>query len=122
MRKIALPHEGLDTLYGAHDANLKHIESLLDVEIRTQGDELIVEGEKSGEQRVEHLFEQLTSLLSDGYDLASADVKTAAGLVVVNPKVDLRERDGMKLVRCELTADAIRSLTTHAERNAVRTP
>ena len=91
MKKIALPHEGLDTLYGAHDANLKHIESLLDVEIRTQGDELIVEGERSGEQRVEHLFEQLTSLLSDGYDLASADVKTAAGLVVDNPKVDLRE-------------------------------
>jgi phosphate starvation-inducible PhoH-like protein len=91
MKKIALPHEGLDMLYGAHDANLKHIESLLDVEIRTQGDELIVEGEKSGEQRVEHLFDQLTSLLSDGYELASSDVKTAAALVVDNPKIDLRE-------------------------------
>jgi len=90
MKKIALPHEGLDTLYGAHDANLKHIESLLDVEIRTQGDELIVEGDKGGEQRVEHLFDQLTSLLSDGYELASADVKTAAALVVDNPKIDLR--------------------------------
>jgi phosphate starvation-inducible protein PhoH and related proteins len=91
MRKIALPHEGLDTLYGAHDANLKHIESLLDVEIRTHGDELIVEGEKGGEQRVEHLFDQLTSLMLDGYDLASADIKTAAELVVDNPKVDLRD-------------------------------
>jgi len=91
MKKIALPHEGLDTLYGAHDANLKHIESLLDVEIRTQGDELIVEGEKSGEQRVEHLFDQLTSLMLDGYDLASSDIKTAASLVVDNPTVDLRE-------------------------------
>jgi len=91
MRKIALPHEGLDRLYGAHDANLKHIESLLDVEIRTQGDELIVEGAKSGEQRVEWLFEQLTSLMQGGYDIASADVKTAAELVVDNPTVDLRE-------------------------------
>ena len=91
MRKIALPHEGLDTLYGAHDANLKHIESLLDVEIRTQGDELIVEGGKSGEQRVEWLFDQLTSLMQGGYDLASSDVKTAAELVVDNPTVDLRE-------------------------------
>ena len=45
MKKIALPQEGIETLYGAHDANLKHIESLLGVAIRTQGDELIVEGE-----------------------------------------------------------------------------
>ena len=37
MKKIALPEDGIETLYGAHDANLKHIESLLDVEIRTQG-------------------------------------------------------------------------------------
>jgi phosphate starvation-inducible PhoH-like protein len=91
MKKIALPHEGLDTLYGARDANLKHIESLLDVEIKTQGDELIVEGEKFGEQRVERLFDQLTTLMQDGYDLASSDVKTAADLVVENPNIDLRE-------------------------------
>jgi phosphate starvation-inducible PhoH-like protein len=91
MKKIALPHEGLDTLYGAHDANLKHIESLLDVEIRTQGDELIVDGDRSGEQRVERLFDQLTALMQSGYDLASADVKTAAELVVENPGIDLKD-------------------------------
>jgi phosphate starvation-inducible PhoH-like protein len=91
MKKIALPHEGLDTLYGAHDANLKHIETLLDVEIRTHGDELIVDGNRSGEQRVERLFDQLTALMQGGYDLASADVKTAAELVVENPGIDLRE-------------------------------
>ncbi len=33
------------------------------------------------------------------------------------PKVDLCEHDGMVLVRCELTAETRRSLTTHAERN-----
>ena len=57
MKKIAVPQEGIETLYGAHDANLKHIESLMDVEIRTQGDELIVEGTRGSEQRVERLFE-----------------------------------------------------------------
>ena len=46
MKKIAVPQEGIEILYGPHDANLKHIESLMDVEIRTQGDELIVEGTK----------------------------------------------------------------------------
>jgi hypothetical protein len=37
MKKIPLPQEGLEALYGAHDANLKHIESMLRVDIRKQG-------------------------------------------------------------------------------------
>jgi phosphate starvation-inducible protein PhoH and related proteins len=91
MRRIALPHESLDTLYGAHDANLKHIESLLNVEIRTHGDELIVEGTKGDEQRVERLFDQLTALVQGGYELGGGDVKTAAQLVIDDPTVNLRE-------------------------------
>ena len=91
MKKIALPHEGLDMLYGAHDANLKHIESLLNVELRTHGDELIVEGDRSDEQRVERLFDQLTALMQGGYELGGSDVKTAAELVVDDPNVNLRE-------------------------------
>ncbi|MGH9240531.1 MAG: PhoH family protein [Vicinamibacterales bacterium] len=91
MKKIAVPQEGIEILYGPHDANLKHIESLMDVEIRTHGDELIVEGTRSSEQRVERLFEQLAQLRDSGYELASADVKTAAELVVDDPHVDLRD-------------------------------
>jgi phosphate starvation-inducible protein PhoH and related proteins len=99
MKKIALPQESIATLYGAHDGNLKHIESLFDVAIRTQGDELIVEGEKANEQRVERIFEQLTSLLAEGYELKNGDVKTAAQLVADNGGVNLRDyflRDGQK--------------------------
>jgi phosphate starvation-inducible PhoH-like protein len=81
MKRIAVPHEGIETLYGAHDANLKHIEDLLDVEIRTHGEELIVEGNKGAEQRVEQIFEQLALLRDAGYELMDDDVKTAARLV-----------------------------------------
>ena len=91
MKRIAIPQEGIETLSGAHDTNLKHIEDLLDVEIRTQGDELIVEGNKGAEQRVEQIFEQLALLRDAGYDLSGEDVKTAAQLVVDNPGVDLRD-------------------------------
>ena len=99
MKKIALPQEGIETLYGAHDANLKHIESLLDVEIRTQGDELIVEGQKGDEQRVERIFDQLVGLMQSGYTLVNGDVKTAADLVADNPEIDLRDyfmKEGQK--------------------------
>jgi phosphate starvation-inducible protein PhoH and related proteins len=91
VKKIALPQEGIEILYGAHDGNLKHIESLLGVAIRTQGDELIVEGEKSAEQRVERIFDQLKTLMAEGYELRNGDVKTAAQLIVDDGGVDLRD-------------------------------
>jgi phosphate starvation-inducible PhoH-like protein len=99
MKKIALPQEGIETLYGAHDGNLKHIEALLNVEIRTQGDELIVEGDKSAEHRVERIFDQLSALMAQGYELKNGDVKTAAQLVIDDPSVNLRDyfmREGQK--------------------------
>jgi phosphate starvation-inducible PhoH-like protein len=91
VKKIALPQEGIETLYGAHDGNLKHIESLLGVAIRTHGDELIVEGDKAAEQRVERIFDQLKTLMAEGYQLRNGDVKTAAQLIVDDGGVDLRD-------------------------------
>src|ERR1044071_2735668 len=91
MKRIVLPQAGIETLYGARDANLKHVEALFRVGIRTQGDELIVSGDAADEQRVVKLFEQLSGLLEDGYSLVNGDVKTAAQLVSQNPSVDLRD-------------------------------
>jgi phosphate starvation-inducible PhoH-like protein len=91
MKRIALPQEGIETLYGAHDANLKHIEALLNVTIRTQGDELIVEGDKADEQRTVHIFEQLKNVMDEGYTLGNGDVQTAARLLIDNAQLDLRD-------------------------------
>ena len=91
MKKISLPEEGIETLYGAHDANLKHIEGLLDVSLRTQGTEITVEGDPAAERRAEQIFTQLRTLMEEGYQLANGDVKTAAQLIVDNDDVDLRD-------------------------------
>jgi phosphate starvation-inducible PhoH-like protein len=91
MRKIALPSEGIETLYGAHDANLRHIESLLRVQIRTQGSELTVRGNAVGEQRTQLIFDQLGALIDEGYALANGDVQTAAQLLTRNADLDLRD-------------------------------
>ena len=82
MRKISLPEQGIETLYGAHDANLKHIESLLNVDIRTHGSELTVEGDPANEQRAQQIFDQLRALLAEGYSLENGDVKRAAVVFV----------------------------------------
>jgi phosphate starvation-inducible PhoH-like protein len=91
MRKIALPATGIETLYGAHDANLKHIESLLGVHIRTQGSELTVQGDPGDEQRAQLIFDQLRAIMDEGYSLANGDVKTAAQLLAENADLDLRD-------------------------------
>jgi phosphate starvation-inducible protein PhoH and related proteins len=99
MKKIALKQDDVASLYGAHDGNLKHIESLFKVAIRTQGDELIIEGEKGSEQRVERMFDQLSNLMAEGYELKNGDVKTAAQLVADDGTVNLRDyflREGQK--------------------------
>ena len=94
MRKISLPEQGIETLYGAHDGNLKHIESLLNVDIRTHGSELTVEGDPADEQRAQHIFDQLRALMTEGYALDNGDVRTAAELVAENADVDLRDYFG----------------------------
>ena len=91
MKKIALPATGIETLYGAHDANLKHIESILNVDIRTQGSELTVEGDPEAERRAQRIFDGLRTLMESGYLLANGDVKTAADLLAENADVDLRD-------------------------------
>ena len=91
MRTIALPEDRLEMLYGAHDINLKHIESLLHVDIRTQGARLTVEGAPADEQLTERIFDQLRALLDEGFPLANGDVKTAAELLAGNATVDLRD-------------------------------
>ena len=44
LKKIAVPEDGLETLFGAYDENLNQLEALFGVRIRTQGHELIVDG------------------------------------------------------------------------------
>ena len=45
MKRITVPEEGIETLFGSYDENLKHLESLFNVRIRTQGHELLVDGD-----------------------------------------------------------------------------
>src|SRR5689334_16922332 len=91
MKKIALSEEGIENVYGARDANLKHIEALLNVQIRTQGGEITIEGDPKDEVRAQLIFKQLQELRDEGYPLGNGDVKTAAQLLVDNDGVDLRD-------------------------------
>jgi phosphate starvation-inducible PhoH-like protein len=91
MKRISVPEEGIETLFGSYDENLKHLESLFNVRIRTQGHDLLVEGETPDLDKVDRVVGQLSSLMRDGYKLSNADVKTASDLVAQHDDVDLRD-------------------------------
>src|SRR5918912_265120 len=91
MKRITVPEEGIETLFGSYDENLKHLESLFNVRIRTQGHDLLVEGETTDLAKVDRVVGQLASLMRDGYKLSNADVKTASDLVHQDDSVDLRD-------------------------------
>ena len=91
MKRITVPEEGIETLFGVHDENLKHLASLFKVRVRTQGHELMIDGDPSGVEKVERVVGELGSLVRDGYKLSTADVKMAAGMVAQDITVDLRD-------------------------------
>ena len=91
MRKVTVPEAGVSTLFGAYDDNLRQLETLLSVRIRTQGHELMVEGDAANTAKVARLIDQLGALIEEGHSISDKDVKTAAQLVAEDGAVDLRD-------------------------------
>lgn len=91
MRRVAVPEAGMSTLFGAFDDNLRQIEALLNVRIRTQGHELLVEGDAASTAKVARLIEQLGALIDQGHSISDGDVKTAAHLLAEDGGVELRD-------------------------------
>jgi phosphate starvation-inducible PhoH-like protein len=86
-----VPDEGVESLFGSYDENLKHLESLFTVRIRTNGHELVVEGEPADVGRAEKVLDQLVTLMQGGYRLGKGDVKTASQLVLQDENVELSD-------------------------------
>lgn len=86
-----MPDEGVESLYGSYDENLKLLESTFGVRIRTTGSELIVDGDPDDVARTEKVLEQLAGLIRGGYKLAKGDVKTASQLVSQDEHVELAD-------------------------------
>ena len=89
--KISIPDDGIETLFGSYDENLKSLESMFSVRIRTDGHELLVTGEAGSLNKVERAIGQLAVLIREGYELSKGDVRRAAQLVAQDSAVDLHE-------------------------------
>jgi phosphate starvation-inducible PhoH-like protein len=105
MKTIAVPERGVEALFGTHDENLRFLEETLKVRIKSQGSELLVEGDEQGAEIVGEVFQQLAALMKDGYAVSAGDVRLAAELLTRDGGTRLRDylmraavRGGKKVV------------------------
>jgi phosphate starvation-inducible PhoH-like protein len=91
MKRVALPETVAETLFGNHDENLRFLEDNLKVRIKNDGQTLVVEGNDEGEGVVVQLFDQLGSMIKDGYAAAPGDVRVAVQLLSQDPAARLRD-------------------------------
>jgi len=90
MRRITMPDEGIETLFGSLDENLRSLEAALGVKLKTSGHDVVIDGEPDDVARAERAFAQLAGLLRDGYRFERGDVKTAARLLTSTPAIELQ--------------------------------
>ena len=105
MRRINVPERGVEALFGNHDENLRFLEETQRVRIKNEGQALVVEGDPRGEEVTAQVFEQLGSLMKDGYTVSAGDVRLAAELLTQDGGTRLRDyllksavRGGKKVV------------------------
>jgi phosphate starvation-inducible PhoH-like protein len=91
MRKIAVPDEGIESFFGSYDENLRSLETQFRVQIRTDGHELLVDGDPADIDRVERVVGQFAALMREGYRFGKGEVKAATQLAAQDPAVDLRD-------------------------------
>src|SRR5512142_206495 len=99
MMRVSVPERGLETLFGTNDENLRFVEDTFKVRVKSQGQELLIEGDERSAALAGQVFEQLTQMMKDGYAVGSADVRLAAQLL---------SRDGETHIRDYLLKSAVR--------------
>jgi phosphate starvation-inducible PhoH-like protein len=91
LKKIVLPHKGLETLFGPHDQNIKYLESLLNVQVDARGSKLTIEGDEQDVQTVERIFDDFAALLKEGHQPSDRDLKRIFQQIAEDKTYSLRD-------------------------------
>lgn len=76
-RKIELPPQGLKTLFGVQDQNIKYLETLLDVSIGARGNELLIDGDPKDIETVEQILRDFAELFDEGSTFSDKELRDA---------------------------------------------
>ena len=91
MKQIELPPRGLETLFGVHDQNIKHLESLLDVQINGRGHSLTVDGDPKDVETVERILEDFAELFAEGRQFTDKELREAFAQIAEDRAYSLKD-------------------------------
>ena len=77
LKKLELPPQGLNTLFGVQDQNIKYLESLLDVNIGARGNELLIDGDPRDIETVDQILREFGELFAEGQHFTDKELKDA---------------------------------------------
>ena len=82
--------QGLETLFGTHDENIRFFENILDVTTHLLDDSIEIEGEPERVERAHNLLTDYDALLHEGYRFGNGDLKDFLKVASQDPQVSLR--------------------------------
>jgi phosphate starvation-inducible PhoH-like protein len=91
MTQVILAEEGLVSLLGTQDENLRRIERTFGVTLTARGNELNILGEAEPVGVVERLLTELSAICEKGYRFRPGDVNTAIRVISEAPETSLVE-------------------------------
>ncbi|HEX3126106.1 MAG TPA: PhoH family protein [Thermoanaerobaculia bacterium] len=91
MAQVTLPEEGLDTLFGTNDENLRRVERTFDVTVTARGSELHIQGDPDRVEAAQRLFSGLNAVTEKGYRFKPGEVQTAIRVAAEAPEASLVE-------------------------------
>jgi phosphate starvation-inducible PhoH-like protein len=91
LRKIELPPQGLKTLFGVQDQNIKYLETLLDVSIGARGNELILDGAPEDVETVEQILLDFGELIDEGNSFSDKELRDAFKQIAEDRSYSLKD-------------------------------
>lgn len=91
LRKLELPPQGLKTLFGVQDQNIKYLESLLDVSIGARGNELMIDGAPERIETVERILLDFAELYDEGNQFTDKELRDAFKQIAEDTAYSLKD-------------------------------
>jgi phosphate starvation-inducible PhoH-like protein len=89
-RQITLESNDLaQSLFGEHSRNLKRIEEVASVGIRSRGNVVDIQGQEPGVLLAERLIRELSRLIKRGYSVSESDIEPAKRMLEDDPEIQL---------------------------------
>ena len=91
MKKIELPPRAVETLFGVHDQNVKHLESLLDVRLDARGQDLTLDGAPEDVETAARIIEDFAALFREGKTFTDKELREAFAQIAEDRSYSLRD-------------------------------